>query len=124
MTIEINDRWTVATHFDAPPQVATRSLNGIITSEPDAMIGPFQSATFNDPSRNGNDKTTLDRVQEALHDCGYDQLRRIRTYCNHGRIVLQGRVATYYLKQVAQEVVLNVQGVRDVDNDLQVVCSR
>jgi len=68
------------------------------------------------------DKHILEQVNKALHRSGYDQLRSVRTYCHHGRIVLQGKIATYYLKQVAQELVRTVSDVQDVDNDLRVVC--
>jgi len=70
------------------------------------------------------DGQVLDQVMQALRESGFEQLRRIQAYCDHGRITLQGRIATYYLKQVAQEVVRTVTDVRDIDNDLQVVCSR
>jgi osmotically-inducible protein OsmY len=69
-----------------------------------------------------NDSQILNRAKQAIHGCGYEQLRRIRMYCHHGRITLQGRVTTYYLKQVAQEVVRIVPHVRDIDSDLHVIC--
>lgn len=68
-----------------------------------------------------HDQHILEQVNKALHRSGYDQLRSVRTYCHHGRIVLQGKIPTYYLKQVAQELVRSVSDVRDVDNDLHVV---
>jgi osmotically-inducible protein OsmY len=38
-----------------------------------------------------------------------------------GVLVLRGCLPTYYLKQVAQEVVVSVQGVERIDNQIQVV---
>lgn len=68
------------------------------------------------------DQHILEQVNKALHRSGYDQLRSVRTYCHHGRIVLQGKIPTHYLKQVAQELVHSVCDVQDVDNDLHVIC--
>lgn len=68
------------------------------------------------------DEQIMSDAKRALEDCGYPQLRQVRAYCDHGRITLQGRVTTYYLKQVAQEAVRSIAHVRDVDNDLHVVC--
>lgn len=69
-----------------------------------------------------SDEQIMSEAKRALDDSGYPQLGRVRAYCDHGRITLQGRVTTYYLKQVAQEVVRSVAHVRDVDNDLRVIC--
>lgn len=88
-------------------------------------IAPVKVPHLASPSRNattGLDDQILKKVQHVLHHSGYEQLRRVRTFCRHGRIVLQGRISTYYLKQVAQELVRNVSEVHDIDNDLLVVC--
>jgi len=49
---------------------------------------------------------------------------RFRKYvsCEYleGVLLLQGRVPTYYLKQIAQTVVARVPGVERVDNRIQV----
>ena len=63
----------------------------------------------------------VDRVWQALHASGYTQFRQLQVYFEHGRITLQGRLPTYYLKQVAQSAVLSVDGVRDIDNDVKVI---
>lgn len=59
-------------------------------------------------------------VCQALNSSGYHQLRQLKVYFEHGRITLQGRLPTYYLKQVAQCIVLEVEGVREIDNDVTV----
>lgn len=45
--------------------------------------------------------------------CGFDD----------GVLHLQGRLATYYQKQLAQEAVLNIEGVERVVNDIRVVAA-
>ena len=39
----------------------------------------------------------------------------------NGVLVLRGRVGTFYLKQIAQELVANLEGKERVDNQIQVV---
>lgn len=69
------------------------------------------------------DDEILNDVHDAFRDSGFEQLKRIRAWCDHGRLTLQGRISTYYLKQVAQEIARKVPDIRDIDNDLDVVCS-
>ncbi len=70
------------------------------------------------------DADTLNAASAALHHTGYAQLRAVKLYCHYGRIVLQGRISTHFLKHLAQEVVRLVPNVKEIDNDLHVVCSR
>jgi osmotically-inducible protein OsmY len=70
------------------------------------------------------DADILNAASAALHHTGYAQLRAVKLYCHHGRIVLQGRISTHFLKHLAQEVVRHVPDVKEIDNDLHVVCSR
>ncbi len=41
--------------------------------------------------------------------------------CDSGTAVLRGRVATFYQKQVAQEIAVKVEGVVTVINEINVV---
>lgn len=67
------------------------------------------------------DETLILQIRQALARTGYGQLRRIRvTATPGGRVRLEGRVSSFYLKQVAQTAVLAVPGVKRVENDLQV----
>lgn len=63
-------------------------------------------------------------VCEALGASGYEQLRMLQVYCHNGRVTLQGRVTTSYIKRAAKSIVLAVPGVRDIDNDLSVFTHR
>lgn len=90
---------------------------------------PYESSSLKstppgDDHRKITDVEILGLVHESLHGSGYGHLRTLNAYCENGRVTLQGRVPTYYLKQVAQSVVLTVTGVRDIDNDIRVHGSR
>lgn len=66
------------------------------------------------------DEQIVELACQALRSSGYSQLRRLQVSFEHGRMTLQGQLPTYYLKQVAQSVVQEVAGVREVDNDVRV----
>jgi osmotically-inducible protein OsmY len=66
------------------------------------------------------DRLIVDNVHRALRASGYGQLLKLNAHCEHGRVTLQGRVPTYYLKQVAQSVLNSIDGIRDIDNDVKV----
>lgn len=66
------------------------------------------------------DRLIVDSVHRALRASGYGQLLKLKVYCEHGSVRLQGSVPTYYLKQVAQSVLKGIDGIRNVDNDVNV----
>ena len=51
----------------------------------------------------------------------YLALRYVSCDCRGGVLVLRGRLPTYYLKQVAQEAVARLEGVKGVENRIEVV---
>ena len=48
-------------------------------------------------------------------------LRGISCNVDQGRLLLEGRLETYYQKQLAQEIAANVEGVEQVVNQIEVV---
>jgi osmotically-inducible protein OsmY len=68
------------------------------------------------------DLRLAERVARALRAIGYPSLRAVDVSVGNRRVFLQGRVPSYYMKQVAQAVVLNVPGVTELQNDLDVAC--
>lgn len=67
-----------------------------------------------------SDEEIVERAYEALSSSGYQLLRNLQVYCDHGRVTLQGRLPTYFLKQLSQSIIRRVDGVRDIDNDIRV----
>jgi hypothetical protein len=61
-----------------------------------------------------------DMVQERLHASGYLFLRRLSCEVVDGVVTVSGRVPTFHLKQVAQEVLMSIGSVRGVQNLVQV----
>src|SRR5439155_22005858 len=63
-----------------------------------------------------------DLAERALRNSPYLALRNVDCDCHDGGLTLRGRVPTYYLKQVAQAAAARVEGVRQVVNEIEVLC--
>ena len=50
----------------------------------------------------------------------YCQLRHVRCKMEQGVLTLEGRLSTYYLKQLAQKLALQIPGVQAIANHLEV----
>ena len=60
-------------------------------------------------------------AENRLRRSPYLALRDIGCADHEGAVTLRGRVPTYYLKQLAQEVVADVEGVHAVINRIEVL---
>jgi osmotically-inducible protein OsmY len=60
------------------------------------------------------------RVLTALVRNPYLPQRDLRFETHHGRVVLRGIVNTYFQKQMAQESLRHIEGVDEIENELQV----
>ena len=61
------------------------------------------------------------QAQSRLRKSGYHQLQLISCEFHKGVLTLRGRVSSFYLKQVAQTLVNQLDGVAEVNNRLEVV---
>jgi osmotically-inducible protein OsmY len=81
--------------------------------------------TDNDPCDDiSRDQVIVDSVRLALFAAGYSSLRRLQVYCDRGKVIIRGRLESYFLKQVSQTLVLSVNGVHTIDNDVFVTSGR
>jgi osmotically-inducible protein OsmY len=64
-----------------------------------------------------------ERVERALRATGYPPLRVVEVSVSGPLTILQGRVPSYYMKQLAQAAAMGVPGVRELRNELCVVSS-
>jgi hypothetical protein len=62
----------------------------------------------------------VEEAENELHHCQYRSLRHITCRYEHGVLHLVGTVPSYYVKQVAQELVSRLDDVDEVVNDLEV----
>lgn len=61
-----------------------------------------------------------DRVSRAIEGNPYLARRNLRFEAHQGRVVLRGRVASFFQKQMAQEALRAVDGVAEIENELEV----
>jgi osmotically-inducible protein OsmY len=57
-------------------------------------------------------------VQAALRQSGYGDLHRVDVSVQGTRVCLNGRVSSFFLKQIAQTSVHSVPGITEVQNNL------
>jgi len=62
-----------------------------------------------------------DLAERCLRSNPFLALKNITCDLFDGVLVLRGCLPTYYLKQIAQEVVADLEGVESVDNQIQIM---
>ena len=78
------------------------------------------SATGGKRVQKSRHKTLKDRVTTALESNPQLSRHRLHSEASQGRVVLRGHVGSYYQKQMAQEIVRCVDGVEEIENQLEV----
>lgn len=61
-----------------------------------------------------------DQVMSALTGSPHLPARNLRFETKEGRVTLRGVVGSYFQKQMAQEALLQIEGVSGIDNELEV----
>lgn len=69
------------------------------------------------------DRPLEDRVLTALEQNPYVARRNLRFEAAEGRVILRGRVGSYFQKQMAQEALREVEGIDEIANELEVCWS-
>jgi hypothetical protein len=110
-------------HF--PAMIATSSEPAQLSIHSTGRPGSLAMTTFpqsgSDQDRHAAGACSVGSTGERrLHRSSYGALGRV--YCEFqietGVLRLRGSVPSYYLKQLAQELVLDLEGVRRVDNQI------
>jgi osmotically-inducible protein OsmY len=63
---------------------------------------------------------TKERAAARLKMSAYKPVRHVQCEVDRGVLWLRGRLQTFFLKQVAQEAVANLEGVRQIVNQIEV----
>lgn len=66
------------------------------------------------------DADLADRVTSVLERNPYLPHRTLRCEAAQGRVVLKGVVRSYYQKQMAQEMLKSLDGVDEIENQIEV----
>ena len=67
-----------------------------------------------------SDSTIQQKVGSAIHSNPHFPARSVSFHAVEDRVILEGVVGSYFQKQMAQEAVLRIDGVRQIDNRLRV----
>jgi DNA-binding response OmpR family regulator len=67
------------------------------------------------------DRELLQQVKSSLHQLGYRAIGTLEIQIERGTAVLQGRVPTFYLRQIAVECVKRLTGVTQIIDRIDVV---
>lgn len=59
-------------------------------------------------------------VQTAIDRSPHLSRRTLRFETSEGCVTLHGQVDSYYQKQMAQEAIRNIEGIRAIENQLEV----
>lgn len=62
----------------------------------------------------------LHEIHGALDNSPYVSTERLQIEASEGQVSLEGTVASYFQKQMAQELILRLDGVDQLENKLKV----
>jgi osmotically-inducible protein OsmY len=62
----------------------------------------------------------LHRIDSAIRSSPHVVRRRVYLESAGGRVVLRGRVDSYYQKQMVQELLRGIEGIAEISNQLEV----
>jgi len=65
--------------------------------------------------------TLQQQVGSAIDHSPHFSARRVRFEAVDDCVILEGVVSTYFQKQMAQEAILRIDGIRQIENRLQVI---
>ena len=85
------------------------------------MFAVHPTGTEPDTQRPDHQASPQAVAERGLRSSRYSALQHVSCDCRGGVLVLRGCLPSYYLKQVAQEVVAHLEGVEGVENQIQVV---
>ena len=74
------------------------------------------------PTRETPCNCLTERLPQELRRTGYPALNDIGVSVRDSVVILEGRVASYHQKQLAQEAVRRVFGHAIIRNDLEIAC--
>ena len=66
----------------------------------------------------------VDSARGRLSRSCYRQIRQVTCRYHEGVLFLHGQLSSYYLKQIAQETVRDLEGVEEIVNYIEVACTR
>ncbi len=85
------------------------------------MQGNSRDASAQDEASGAGPCEAEAQVREALERSCYQGVRNVTCRCLHGAIMLEGRVSSFYLKQLAQAAAMRIRGLPRLRNQVEVI---
>ena len=82
-----------------------------------AQLAPRQKQELGRPPEG---RAVQAEAHSRLRKSGYHELHLVSCDFHEGVLTLRGRVSSFYLKQIAQELIRRLKGVEEVNNRLEV----
>ncbi len=82
--------------------------------------GPPSSTRIDPRDANPVDVALTRKIQERLRQSPYRRLHLVSTDVRNGVAVLEGRVPSFHVKQVAYCLLANLDGLRRIDDRMEV----
>lgn len=108
-------------HLTKP--VDPTGLERLLASRREAQRNPRDDAGTPPPPPTSNDSAVTEAAESHLRQHSYLALKNISCECRHGQLTLRGCVPSFYLKQIAQTVVAQIDGIAGIRNEIEVVGS-
>lgn len=81
---------------------------------------PRPTRTRRLPADSPVEEDAVRQARQILANCPYAELQQVACQRENETLQLTGQVGSFYLKQLAQEIVRKVNGVGQIDNQLVV----
>ena len=91
-------------------------MNGEVQLQGGGTMAKSHRVTHRRPDRPTSAQAALRRLGRSCHR----QVRQVTCRYHEGVLLLYGRVPSYYLKQLAQEAVREIEGVEEIINRIEV----
>jgi osmotically-inducible protein OsmY len=88
------------------------------TAGPTLEVAPTRATTIEATRAKTPDVAA--KAVKLLRGCSHAPVRHVRCRFQEGVLILSGQVPTFYMKQVAQELLRNMKHVEQIDNRLSV----
>jgi hypothetical protein len=76
---------------------------------------------FSTAMTSNDSQSIADAAKHRILHQPHLKMQRLWCECERGRLVLRGQVPSFYFKQLAQEAVAGLTGVRQVVNEIEVI---
>ncbi len=87
---------------------------------PESIVFPLIQSQKSKPGLTAEDQVCQQQIEELLRDQQYQGLKNVLISSDRGTVTLQGRVSSFYLRQICIRCCQQVVGVFQINDRLEV----